>query len=261
MFYNRKKRLANELSKMFQDVSITDKKGNVFYCNGKKIVCRKIDNSKELEKVRNKINAGKNKVRFFCNEDKLNQKVSKVVNVGRELVLVRFNYSPKESVCDFNEKTNSTLKFVMDHDTRLYTDILTGTYNRLYLSDVLSRKNIGAVAMIDVDDFKKINDNFGHVVGDRVLQDIAKTIMLCVANYGKVVRFGGDEFVVVFDSIEKDLLRSILREISKRVAALSIENLFGQTSVSVGAIVGSGNVVDMIDRADKVMYDIKKGKK
>ena len=85
------------------------------------------------------------------------------------------------------------------HLQLLYIDSLTGIYNRRYYDEHFQGANdIQAMVVIDVDNFKHINDNYGHDVGDIVLQSIAQTVLSCVRKTDVVIRYGGDEFVIIF---------------------------------------------------------------
>ena len=261
MFYNKKKRLIKELSHVFSDVTITDRNGKTWYVNDGKVYTKSVADEAQLEKIRSKLERKKDKTKFLCFDGIFKQHFSKVVFLGKEPVLVHFNVSAKETVGDNKSKANSTLKAVMEHDARLYKDGLTGVYNKLYLSDFYKDKNISAVAMIDVDDFKQINDNYGHLMGDKVLREIAAIIKLGANERGKVVRFGGDEFVIIFEDVNKEDLQEILHEISQNVSKMKIDQMPSKTAVSIGAVCGDGDVYDLIDRADKVMYQMKNSKR
>ena len=115
--------------------------------------------------------------------------------------------------------------------------------------------------MIDVNDFKQINDNYGHLMGDKVLREIAAAIKLGTNERGKVVRFGGDEFVIVFEDIDKKNLQDILQKISNNVSNIETDQMPTKTTISIGAVCGDGDVYDLIDRADKVMYQMKNNRK
>ena len=258
MFYNKKKRLIKELSHVFSDVTVTDKNGKTWYERDGKIYIKSAENDTQIAKIRSKLENGKDKTKFLCFEGMFKQHFSKVVFIGNEPVLVNFNVSTKEVVGDNKSEANSTLKAVMEHDTRLYKDSLTGVYNKLYLSDFYKDKSISAVAMIDVDDFKQINDNYGHMMGDVVLRKIAAAIKLGANERGKVIRFGGDEFVVIFEDADKEIIQEILKEISQNVSKIKIDKMPTKMNISIGAIYGDGEVYDLIDRADKVMYQMKK---
>lgn len=87
------------------------------------------------------------------------------------------------------------------------TDALTGAYNRGYIReyiDNLSLKSNGsyielACIMIDIDNFKKVNDTYGHLTGDNVLRNVAYISRNCVEDNGKIIRFGGEEFLIILD--------------------------------------------------------------
>ena len=261
MFYNRKKSLINELSHVFSDVTVTDRNGKTWYVSDGKVFTKKIEDETELAKIRSKLERKQDKTKFLCFDGFFKQHFSKVVFIGKEPVLVNFNVSTQETVGDNKSEANSALKAVMEHDARLYRDSLTGAYNKLYLSEFYRDKSICAVAMIDVDDFKKINDNYGHVMGDVVLRKIAEAIKLGTNARGKVIRFGGDEFVVIFEDADKEIIQEILKEISQNVSKIKIDKMPTKMNISIGAIYGDGEVNNLIDRADKVMYQIKNSKR
>jgi diguanylate cyclase (GGDEF)-like protein len=88
-------------------------------------------------------------------------------------------------------------------------DILTGAYNRVFLKDYINGKIDDIVEnsekslvcfMIDIDHFKIVNDTYGHLTGDIVLENVSKICRDCIGNNGAVIRFGGEEFLIVMDS-------------------------------------------------------------
>lgn len=123
-----------------------------------------------------------------------------------------------------------------------------------------------AMAIIDIDDFKQINDNFGHAKGDEVLKRCAAIISEQVEGVGKAGRIGGDEFYIVIDKYEdKDSLRSALRGIKNMIAATYSEEADGfhlTTSIGVSAYPeDTDNFEDLYLLADYMLYRAKsKGK-
>ena len=119
----------------------------------------------------------------------------------------------------------STVQFHMQQHLRLlYIDSLTRVYNRRYYDEHFQDvNNIQAMVVIDVDNFKQINDNYGHDVGDIVLQNIAQTILSCVRKTDAVIRYGGDEFVIIFFSIPADIFKKKLEPIPYSVSILIID--------------------------------------
>lgn len=144
----------------------------------------------------------------------------------------------------------------------LYTDSLTGAYNRRYYDDhIQNAEDIQAVAMIDVDDFKHINDNYGHDAGDNVLHSIAQTLLSCVRKSDAVIRYGGDEFAVIFYQIPKEAFETKLERMRYSVEVLSMgEYPDIHASVSVGGAYGTEKAKELFKVADRMMYQSKRTK-
>lgn len=137
-----------------------------------------------------------------------------------------------------------------------YRDTVTNTYSRAYLDTVLpGLENVQAVAVIDVDDFKSINDKYGHMVGDSVLRHVAKQIIKCKEKRDTLIRYGGDEFVLVFfDITEKEFFEK-LAYIKRSVRESVFEKLPDATiGISIGGAYGVSPISKAIDIADKEMY-------
>lgn len=102
----------------------------------------------------------------------------------------------------------------------IFTDRLTGLYNRVYL-EFLQResykKNNATVSgvMIDLNGFKRINDNFGHGVGDSALIEVAKILNSVFGEHGAVVRYAGDEFVVLINTVDRNLVDSLIEKANR----------------------------------------------
>ncbi|GLX67975.1 GGDEF domain-containing response regulator [Paenibacillus glycanilyticus] len=116
------------------------------------------------------------------------------------------------------------------------TDALTGLYNRMYLSEVDNLTDYGAMLMIDMDNFKAINDTYGHLIGDQVLKAIASIIQKTIKPDNDLAfRFGGDEFLVLLH--EEDGAVETAQEIIRTVNELAIGSIIEQkdiASVSIG---------------------------
>ena len=148
------------------------------------------------------------------------------------------------------------------HLQLLYIDSLTSVYNRRYYDEHFQgTDNIQAMVVIDVDDFKHINDNYGHDVGDIVLQGIAQSVLSCVRKTDAVIRYGGDEFVIIFFSIPADIFEKKLKRIRHTVDRLIIdEHPELHMSVSIGGAYGTGHTKELFKAADNMMYQSKKVK-
>lgn len=141
----------------------------------------------------------------------------------------------------------------------LYVDSLTNVYNRRYYNECIQNApDIEAIAVIDVDNFKYINDNYGHDVGDIVLQNIAQTLLSCVRKTDNVIRYGGDEFVIVFYSMPKDILKVKLDGVRRSVETLVLDSYPDlHMSVSIGGAYGIEKTTELFKAADNMMYQSK----
>jgi putative two-component system response regulator len=148
---------------------------------------------------------------------------------------------------------------ISNHNKKLYYDPVTGVYNRRYYEDQLKwLTDIDAVALLDVDDFKRINDSHGHQVGDEALRLITETILSCIRSTDAVVRFGGDEFIIVFRSMPEHILQKKMDLIQSRIAGLRMETCPDlRFSISIGGVYGGGRIEEMLQKADALMYQAK----
>ena len=148
------------------------------------------------------------------------------------------------------------------HLQLLYIDSLTSVYNRRYYDEHFQGSdNIQAMVVIDVDNFKHINDNYGHDVGDIVLQNIAQTVLSCVRKTDAVTRYGGDEFVIIFFCIPANIFEKKLERIRYSVDSLIIDGHPElHMTVSIGGVYGTGTAKGLFKAADSMMYQSKNTK-
>ena len=155
---------------------------------------------------------------------------------------------------------------IANHATR---DDLTGLPNRLALEHRFERVRAStddcAVMFVDVDNFKQINDEFGHAAGDRVLQSVADRLVRTVRPDDFVCRIGGDEFAVVLAESEGRLGQETVRIVAEHVVAILTEPVsFDDAQISLAASVGvakAGADRDferLMSRADGAMYRAKR---
>lgn len=138
-------------------------------------------------------------------------------------------------------------------------DFLTGTYNRRILDSI---DKFSVVALCDIDDFKSINDTYGHDIGDRVLKVVSKILMDNSNNEGIICRYGGDEFLVIFKKCSLELVKEKMINVS-----IMLNNYFKYSKMNISFSVGisfyeSGKSLnETIKEADIALYDAKeKGK-
>jgi diguanylate cyclase (GGDEF)-like protein len=156
-------------------------------------------------------------------------------------------------------------------ETLAITDSLTGLYNRKKLDDILAdqfarfRRNHKpfAVLMLDLDNFKSINDNHGHVAGDEVLTDVAAILKQSVRNIDHVARYGGEEFVVVL--VETALDAAL--DIAERIRSVVEIPRFGASNKQISVTVslglahsreGDDGPEKVLLRADHALYEAKR---
>ena len=158
---------------------------------------------------------------------------------------------------------HEVVEAITRHNRRVYTDPLTGAYNRRYLEDISQGLVMGrAVAMIDADNFKHVNDSYGHAVGDQVLKGIVGAIQSCIRSADAVIRYGGDEFVVLLNGMSPEKLPEKLEQIRQRIRELTFQEAPAhRQTVSIGATHGDGTVTEQIGRADRMLYRSKEAGK
>lgn len=119
-----------------------------------------------------------------------------------------------------------------------------------------------AVAFIDVDNFKQVNDTLGHQIGDQVLQKVARRLVTAVRGCDEVARIGGDEFIAIIEEVEsyEDCITVIERMVSAVRESCTINNAEVHLSISVGVAIypKDGNIQQLISAADTAMYRAKK---
>ena len=143
----------------------------------------------------------------------------------------------------------------------LYKDPLTGAYNRRYYEEVI-RTSIGpaGIALMDVDDFKICNDTYGHHAGDVALKTVASAIQSCIRSSDLLIRYGGDEFLLVLPGIPGDFLQTKLEQICTAAQMASVPGYpHFRVSLSIGGTIQSitDPVERIVRRADWLMYQAK----
>ena len=158
---------------------------------------------------------------------------------------------------DGRDKLVGKLKGYQD---KLYIDPVTGVYNRRYFEDeIRNMQNSAGVAMIDLDDFKLYNDIYGHDMGDQVLCIIADVIKNCIRKTDKLIRYGGDEFLLILSDMVRGTLRGKLRQIQEAIENATIPNCPRlKLTASIGGVISEdGKIDEAIAKADQLMYKAK----
>jgi len=146
-----------------------------------------------------------------------------------------------------------------------YRDFLTGVWNRKYFTYQIKKEMTGkkqtkqslCLALIDLDNFKRVNDTYGHSVGDKVIKQVAKVLMTNVRCTDSVVRLGGDEFAIIFPETEIRKAKVISERIRKMV---DTHSEYVTVSVGLVEINDTINVLEVMDFVDSVLYKAKLSK-
>ena len=171
----------------------------------------------------------------------------------------QFGRSSMEKMqAEAEEKLQETTE---SYRAKLYHDVLTGTYNRRYYEDIASRiVGPAGIALIDVDDFKICNDTYGHYAGDMALETAANAIRSCIRESDLLIRYGGDEFLLVLPGIPGDILQTKLEQIRTAAQMASVPGYSHfRLSLSIGGTMQAitDPMENAVRRADRLMYQAK----
>lgn len=194
---------------------------------------------------------------FMANKKDLIEKENSVTRV--------YNY-----IREFRPLINNLL-LLKSIEEASYTDQLTKTYNRLYLEKYIKqieeKLNNGTgfgVLMLDIDHFKKVNDTYGHSVGDAGIVMLTESIMKVIRPVDKIFRYGGEEFVVFLEGADIDdsyLVAERIREVFQKETKCSLMELTFSKSASIGISampIYSNNAWECINQADIALYEAKR---
>lgn len=214
------------------------------------------DNCISVKALREKTK--KTKLEFMDNE--VFEVIAKYMEIdGEPYVMELLNRMEEENFVDSMGREKLVEKLTV-YNEKLYKDVLTGAYNRLYYEeDVKKRMQTSGVALIDVDDFKLYNDTYGHLTGDMALVTVANAIRKCIRKTDILVRYGGDEFILVLPGVNEDILIRKLQRVQQAIQHASIPGYSKlQLSVSIGGVISSNESIESaVSRADKLMYQAK----
>lgn len=167
--------------------------------------------------------------------------------------------NPISSEASDTDNDESILGQLLVRNRQVYIDSMTGVFNRRYYDErIRNLTGEHALAMIDIDNFKHINDAYGHPAGDEALRSIAQTIRFILRSSDELIRYGGDEFFLLFHGLPERSLARKLDEICSAVRRIKLpEYPELQLTVSIGGIYASGRVTELIRKADIALYEAK----
>ncbi|MFD2168405.1 diguanylate cyclase [Thalassotalea euphylliae] len=176
----------------------------------------------------------------------------------------------QERVATLENQCQQFEKRIEEQQKKSLTDGLTKLNNRAAFDEYFAKQMVRyhhkafelAIAVIDVDDFKQINDTYGHTAGDKTLQVIASMLSKKIGGDTFIARYGGEEFVIVFNHLSKDkvmeLLNSARTYISKLPFKFKNNKVNITTSIGVTNIRDDDNIHTAFERADSALYDAKR---
>ena len=199
---------------------------------------------------------------------------SKLETLGSSLYQVTARYvevDGKPYVMEMTLPLDASARSSLHSNELIYRDALTGAYNRRFYEEELKHKYLNAgVAMIDLDDFKLCNDTYGHSAGDAALRLIVSIIHRCIRSTDMLVRYGGDELLLILPDISAEAFVRKLKDINKRLFAAHLPefeklhvsaSIGGVMAASIGGVMAAGiPISDALLIADKRMYLAKRRK-
>lgn len=175
---------------------------------------------------------------------------------------------------NIHEKTVIEIqKLVNEMNSEVIKDALTGIYNRRFIDERLpvdimqsfSLKRPLSIIMCDIDFFKAVNDNYGHLAGDYILFQFASFLKRNINNSNWVARYGGEEFIIVLNNVDNDTAFNISEKIRKEIEKSSFE--YDGVKINITSSFGTYtldsyesniDIKSIIGYADKKLYEAKK---
>lgn len=259
------KRLADGFRKLYDDARIfgvkdgrkvraDDTAGECYACLRNGYPCRKCVAASALDEKREKC-----KIESFGRDVALITAQYMEIE-GQPYVLETVQLLPDGSIMEPDEGEYLLAKMT-GYNTKLYHDALTGVYNRRYYEDIArNMSGPSGVAIMDLDDFKVHNDTYGHHGGDIALEVVADVVKGNIRKCDSLIRFGGDEFLLILANMPEKTLKKKLEKIRDQVhAAVIHECPHLRVSVSIGGVAqGEHETMDSaVRRADRLLYHAK----
>lgn len=203
------------------------------------------------------------KTRLEYIDSRVCQKISRYVEIdGQPHVVEILNVLDVTTESFENVREQLTAK-VRGYDEELYLDALTGAYNRRYYENRIRKvRGHAGVAMIDLDDFKLYNDTCGHNAGDLVLNTIVGSIRGCICKTDILIRYGGDEFLLILQDVDEEIFSKKLKQIRDMVCEAEVSGYARlRLTVSIGGVLADNETIESaVARADGLMYQAKNRK-
>ena len=216
---------------------------------GKTQRCKNCVSSKAFEK-RGQVS----KLEFA--DDSIFQIISKYVEISGKPYVLEMIYKDNDGVLLGAYSKTDFMDNIVNYNRQLYHDALTGTYNRRYYEEqAKSMRYIDAVAMLDANNFKGINDHYGHAAGDCVLKAVCESIKECIRSSDILIRLGGDEFVLLMANIPEIVFYQKISEIKQRISEIKLPDYPDiKCAAAIGGVYGIQPIENALTEADRLMY-------
>lgn len=216
---------------------------------GKTQRCKNCVSSKAFEK-RGQVS----KLEFA--DDSIFQIISKYVEISEKPYVLEMIYKDNDGVLLGAYGKTDFMDNIVNYNRQLYHDALTGTYNRRYYEEqAKSMRYIDAVAMLDANNFKGINDHYGHAAGDCVLKAVCESIKECIRSSDILIRLGGDEFVLLMANIPEIVFYQKISEIKQRISEIKLPDYPDiKCAAAIGGVYGIQPIENALTEADRLMY-------
>lgn len=203
------------------------------------------------------------KTRLEYIDSRVCQKISRYVEIdGQPYVVEILNVLDVTTESFENAREQLTAK-VRGYDEELYLDALTGAYNRRYYENRIRKvRGHAGVAMIDLDDCKLYNDTCGRNAGDLVLNTVVGIIRGCICKTDILIRYGGDEFLLILQDVDEEIFSKKLKQIRDMVCEAEVPGYARlRLTVSIGGVLADNETIESaVARADGLMYQAKNRK-
>ena len=197
------------------------------------------------------------KIKFEFLDSQVFQVISRYVEIDGRPYVMEMIQNLDESIQIDQEGYDKLISKLSGYNEKLYTDVMTGIYNRRFFEEkIKNMEDEAGIAVIDLDDFKLHNDTYGHSAGDAALITTANIIKKYIRKTDILIRYGGDEFLLILPSIKKHIFEDKLKLIREKIHDAVVPKYEKmQLSVSIGgAVFREGNIEDAIASADRQMY-------
>ena len=216
---------------------------------GKTQRCKNCVSSKAFEK-----HGQVSKLEFA--DDSIFQIISKYVEISGKPYVLEIIYKDNDGVLLGAYGKTDFMDNIVNYNRQLYHDALTGTYNRRYYEEqAKSMRYIDAVAMLDANNFKGINDHYGHAAGDCVLKAVCESIKECIRSSDILIRLGGDEFVLLMANIPEIVFYQKISEIKQKISEIKLPDYPDiKCAAAIGGVYGIQPIENALTEADRLMY-------